>query len=177
MNHTKYYFLVLTVIFSFVLNQANAANSHVHGHAKATLVLDNDKLNFTMTVPAYDILGFEHAPNNKEEEAIVKTTINNLEEHKNWLKFNPNLCSLNKIKVTSPFSHHHDHKSEDNHTHNDFDITIEYLCKNSKEITSVNVIMHHLISKIKTIELQWLAHNKQSLIIINKDQQEVIFDD
>ncbi|MFK8010584.1 MAG: DUF2796 domain-containing protein [Marinicellaceae bacterium] len=151
--------------------------AHVHGQAKATLVLDNDKLNYTITIPAYDLLGFEHVPNNKEQESIVQSTIDELQRHKKWLGFNADVCTLNTIKITNPFSGHHKKGSRNNNEHKDFEIIVNYLCKNSKKLKSVNVFTHHINSKIETIELQWLAHNKQSLIIIKKDQQEVVFYD
>lgn len=46
-------------------------DSHVHGQGELSVATDGDQLQINLKAPAADLLGFEHAPRNKEEMGAV----------------------------------------------------------------------------------------------------------
>lgn len=168
----KYYYTIILIFMS--LSYMNTSEAHVHGQAKASLVLDNEQLNLSVTISAYDLVGFEHSPQNQEQKSIIDSVLSELKSHAKWIDFTPQLCELSDMRIINPFSEHEVH---DEHHHSDFEISADYLCKKPEDLRNIEIRIQKLFSKIKSIELQWLAHNKQGLTILTESQQKVIFDD
>lgn len=123
---------------------SQAAGPHQHGVGMAQLVLADSGFEIELTLPAADLVGFEHQPRNDGERAAVALAIALLEAPDNL--FSPNQaagCSGKLLAIDSPLlvadsaavsqaqtaaaqtpatdhDHHHDHDQHDaGHDHDD----------------------------------------------------------
>jgi hypothetical protein len=55
--------------------QRREAGAHEHGHGKLNIVIDGGNIQFELDAPAHDILGFEHQPKTKEQQARLETAV------------------------------------------------------------------------------------------------------
>ena len=63
-------------------------DAHVHGEATGNLALDESILRLELDIPAYNLIGFEHAPVNAEQQALLDGTIETLEQLA-WIELDP----------------------------------------------------------------------------------------
>ncbi len=115
--------------------------THVHGEALLNVVVDGSDVVIELESPAANIIGFEHAPKNAEQEAAVETAMASLARGNDLFQWpSGGLCRLMGAAVESPFDeaqgeeghgekdhhhggdhdeHHDDHHDEDHGDHHD----------------------------------------------------------
>ena len=59
---------------------AMAAAPHVHGKAQLDIAVDGTRVLAALSVPAFDLLGFERAPRDAKEHARLEDTVDRLED-------------------------------------------------------------------------------------------------
>ena len=80
--------LTTLLISSSLVATVNAETSrehaaHEHGHAAMDLILDGEEMLLEIHSPAYNLFGFEHAPNTAEQKAQVETVLKQTEQYRN----------------------------------------------------------------------------------------------
>ena len=69
----KHFFILGTLLLSAPLAYGKKAlKSHVHGHVKLSVVVDNKQAFIELEGPAESFLGFEHRPKTAKEKASWK---------------------------------------------------------------------------------------------------------
>ena len=76
-------FLMTLTFSSFLWGEKHGA--HVHGQGEMEIVLTETSLEMTLEIPGMDLVGFEHAPMNTEEEAQIAAAIKIIENADNPL--------------------------------------------------------------------------------------------
>jgi len=155
--------------------------THEHGAAEMSVALIDGELTINLNTPAYNILGFEHAPSTDEQIKHVEQQFAQLEQAQALFAIPKNAaCSLQKFELESPFEEHshdeheheeehaehdheHDHDHEEGETHSDIRVSYHYSCEDLAAVNSVD--MSGLFEHFKNLEklnVSWLDAESQS---------------
>lgn len=105
-------------------------SAHVHGHVEFNIAQDGSDLLLEITAPGADVVGFEHAPENAEQEKTLQHAVATLEDSNALFAINPQAqCEIEEVHVEHSLGgqheehEHHDHEGHDHdeHAHHDHD--------------------------------------------------------
>ncbi|MBE4298101.1 zinc uptake protein ZrgA [Vibrio parahaemolyticus] len=127
---------VLAIIIGLYLSTVATAeeyrqhSAHVHGHVEFNIAQDGSDLLLEITAPGADVVGFEHAPENAEQEKTLQHAVATLEDSNALFAINPQAqCEIEEVHVEHSLGgqheehEHHDHEGHDHdeHAHHDHD--------------------------------------------------------
>ncbi|EIV1637191.1 TPA: DUF2796 domain-containing protein [Vibrio parahaemolyticus] len=127
---------VLAIIIGLSLSTVATAeeyrqhSAHVHGHVEFNIAQDGSDLLLEITAPGADVVGFEHAPENAEQEKTLQHAVATLEDSNALFAINPQAqCEIEEVHVEHSLGgqheehEHHDHEGHDHdeHAHHDHD--------------------------------------------------------
>ncbi|ELA8196102.1 DUF2796 domain-containing protein [Vibrio parahaemolyticus] len=127
---------VLAIVIGLSLSTVATAeeyrqhSAHVHGHVEFNIAQDGSDLLLEITAPGADVVGFEHAPENAEQEKTLQHAVATLEDSNALFAINPQAqCEIEEVHVEHSFGgqheehEHHDHEGHDHdeHAHHDHD--------------------------------------------------------
>ena len=137
--------------------------THAHGKAIATLSYSNNQINFHITLPAKNTFGFEHAPKDNHQKAIVDNVTEKLSKPENIIIFQPK-CTSTSYQLTN----HQDNLSGSNSGEEHYDVELEYifLCSSSDTI-SIDFSLFETIPSLEQIEVQYISDHDQQLITLS----------
>ncbi|MFH4765138.1 zinc uptake protein ZrgA [Vibrio alginolyticus] len=133
---------VLALAIGLTLSTAANANeyrqhgAHVHGHVEFNIAQDGKDLLVEITAPGADVVGFEHAPKNAQQEQALKQAVATLEDSNALFAINSQAdCNVEEAYVSHNLSEtheehdhsehdhddhaHHDHEGHEHHDHNE----------------------------------------------------------
>ncbi len=101
--------------------------AHAHGIARLDIAVENGTVQLDLASPASNLIGFEHAPVDSKESAILEQAVANLKQGNKLMAFTPAAqCTQKKVLVKSGLLDHagemdddHDHDAEEEHHHED----------------------------------------------------------
>jgi len=94
--------------------------AHVHGEVSFNIAQDGEDLIIAISAPGADIVGFEHAPENAQEEEILKLALASLGAPEHLFVFNKAAqCQLSEHMIEQSLSSDHDSHEEDEDGHHD----------------------------------------------------------
>ncbi|HCG8517359.1 TPA: DUF2796 domain-containing protein [Vibrio parahaemolyticus] len=100
-------------------------SAHVHGHVEFNIAQDGSDLLLEITAPGADVVGFEHAPENAEQEKTLQHAIATLEDSNALFAINPQAqCEIEEVHVEHSLGgqhEEHEHHDHDEHAHHDHD--------------------------------------------------------
>jgi hypothetical protein len=138
--------------------------------------------------PAVNLVGFEHEPQNIEQQLETERLIRAIQTPENFFAV-PIGCLLDAIDFESPFSgaddfsrgepegeehheeresehaehhegEHEEHDDEHKESHQDIHVTYEWQCSENK-LTRIDVNLFKLYSGFEKIQTQWVVSGKQ----------------
>ncbi|BDP33921.1 zinc uptake protein ZrgA [Vibrio parahaemolyticus] len=127
---------VLAIVIGLSLSTVATAeeyrqhSAHVHGHVEFNIAQDGSDLLLEITAPGADVVGFEHAPENAEQEKTLQHAVATLEDSNALVAINPQAqCEIEEVHVEHSLGgqheehEHHDHEGHDHdeHAHHDHD--------------------------------------------------------
>ncbi|EID7760804.1 TPA: DUF2796 domain-containing protein [Vibrio parahaemolyticus] len=127
---------VLAIVIGLSLSTVATAeeyrqhSAHVHGHVEFNIAQDGSDLLLEITAPGADVVGFEHAPENAEQEKTLQHAIATLEDSNALFAINPQAqCEIEEVHVEHSLGgqheehEHHDHEGHDHdeQAHHDHD--------------------------------------------------------
>ncbi|ELB2160846.1 TPA: DUF2796 domain-containing protein [Vibrio parahaemolyticus] len=127
---------VLAIVIGLSLSTVATAeeyrqhSAHVHGHVEFNIAQDGSDLLLEITAPGADVVGFEHAPENAEQEKTLQHAVATLEDSNALFAINPQAqCEIEEVHVEHSLGgqheehDHHDHEGHDHdeHAHHDHD--------------------------------------------------------
>lgn len=102
--------------------------AHLHGHVEFNIAQDGKDLLIEITSPGADIVGFEHAPENAQQEQALKQAISTLKDADQLFAINRQAkCVIEDVHVShtlgqdSHAGHAHDEHDHDDHKGHDHD--------------------------------------------------------
>ncbi|EHK5109997.1 DUF2796 domain-containing protein [Vibrio parahaemolyticus] len=121
---------VLAIVIGLSLSTVATAeeyrqhSAHVHGHVELNIAQDGSDLLLEITAPGADVVGFEHAPENAEQEKTLQHAIATLEDSNALFAINPQAqCEIEEVHVEHSLGgqheehEHHDHEGHDHEGH------------------------------------------------------------
>ncbi|MCC3844404.1 DUF2796 domain-containing protein [Vibrio parahaemolyticus] len=127
---------VLAIVIGLSLSTVATAeeyrqhSAHVHGHVEFNIAQDGSDLLLEITAPGADVVGFEHTPENAEQEKTLQHAVATLEDSNALFAINPQAqCEIEEVHVEHSLGgqheehEHHDHEGHDHdeHAHHDHD--------------------------------------------------------
>ncbi|MBY5921059.1 DUF2796 domain-containing protein [Ferrimonas balearica] len=77
--------------------------AHVHGEGNLTLIQDGNQVMVNLTLPTDSLWGFERAPENTQEEALIKDTLTHLNAGHRFFTLPENAdCQPTEVTITPP---------------------------------------------------------------------------
>jgi hypothetical protein len=145
---------------------------HVHGVAELNVALDGNVLWIELSSPAVNLVGFEHAPQDAEQEAAVRQATATLEDGARVFGTSPDAgCQLTEAKVTTdieqPGAEHHDdaEHEDDEHAdeaHSEFQASWRFDCAAPDALTQLEVRLFELFPGTEEIEAQVIGRAGQT---------------
>ncbi|MFL1020952.1 DUF2796 domain-containing protein [Vibrio parahaemolyticus] len=125
---------VLAIVIGLSLSTVATAeeyrqhSAHVHGHVEFNIAQDGSDLLLEITAPGADVVGFEHAPENAEQEKTLQHAVATLEDSNALFAINPQAqCEIEEVHVEHTLGgqheehEHHDHEGHDHDEHANHD--------------------------------------------------------
>ena len=100
-------------------------DSHVHGAASLNVAIADSSVFIELNTPWNNIVGFEHAPSNDEQKALVDSALQLLDDPTQLFRFNAGDCVVSEVDVEDAMSEamhdddHDEHKDEHDDEHHD----------------------------------------------------------
>ncbi|HHF3219231.1 TPA: DUF2796 domain-containing protein [Vibrio diabolicus] len=117
---------VLALVIGLSLSTAANADeyrqhgAHVHGHVEFNIAQDGKDLLVEITAPGADVVGFEHAPENEQQEQALKQAIATLEDSNTLFAINAQAnCDIEEAYVNHNLSNSHEDHDHSEHDHDD----------------------------------------------------------
>ena len=157
-------FTLGTSTFSYA-QETRQHGAHEHGTGEINIAVEDNSLTIDLSLPAMNVVGFEHPANTDLEKETLKKAAGTLK--KASLLFKPSAaaqCTLAHSNVESALlatdeahSEHHEQPEE----HADFDASYEFQCANPTALTQIEVLLFQEFSGTTRIKTQWISQNGQ----------------
>lgn len=143
--------------------------AHVHGMASLKIALEEQAVAIELESPAANLVGFEHSPENVEEQQRVDQAVAALGDYRNLLTFTGGTCSQAEADVHSPFgekggesAHDHDAKAEhEGEVHADFEAGYRLQCPSVAAIESIELTLFDRFPGFEKVKVEWVGPGGQ----------------
>jgi hypothetical protein len=143
--------------------------THVHGLATLTIVLEGNEAMVALQSAAYNIVGFEHAPNNNEQRQEIAAALDILREG-NWFTINPEAgCELSEADANTDLT------AKVSSKHADFYANISLICQQPARFNALTVGLFNLVPSLEKITVQWVINGQQGATELSLADNAVIF--
>jgi len=166
---------------------SEAHGPHVHGAARLNVAVDGDSIWLEATLPAADVVGFEHAPESEADEAALAAAVETLKDAESLYRLPAEAgCRLAEASVVSELlepetDHDHDHDKDhdadhahgkdhehgkdgeeaDVHDHADFVATAIFRCAAPAKAVHVDVGLFEAFPTLHEVDAQAVAEAGQ----------------
>ncbi|EGQ8035222.1 DUF2796 domain-containing protein [Vibrio parahaemolyticus] len=199
---------VLAIIIGLSLSTVATAeeyrqhSAHVHGHVEFNIAQDGSDLLLEITAPGADVVGFEHAPENAEQEKTLQHAVATLEDSNALFAINPQAqCEIEEVHVEHSLGgqheehEHHDHEGHDHdeHTHHDHDghegheghdhsehsdhgeFTVQYRfhCAQVGELSHIQTDWFNQFPSTESVNVNLFTDTTQSAISLTKSNTQI----
>jgi hypothetical protein len=143
----------LALLLCLSTSLALAQRAHVHGQGSVQVALENGQLHILMTIPAMDVVGFEHAPSNERQQDAVHIAAARLADVAQVIRLPQAAgCRVEMAEVKSALleaaanagghrhrhHHHHDHHHKPGEEHAEFDGQYQFRCASPDALTQLS---------------------------------------
>ncbi|MEX1221369.1 MAG: DUF2796 domain-containing protein [Idiomarina sp.] len=130
---------------------ASAANTHVHGQGEMLISQEHNRWQILLTLPAADMLGFEHMPETEAQRQKLERVAKQLENNRQLLELNGQ-CSVVKAE--------HNLKNVKHGGHGHHDISISYTLDCESRVTQIQVLFFEWVAT-DLVKAQWVLEQGQ----------------
>ncbi len=129
--------------------------------AKLQLAIDGGKVSLELELPMEDAVGFERAPRNPKEKAMITEVTGKLRDAGTIFKFNPEAkCKPTRGDVKSAaLEQGKDSKEE----HAEFEASYEFTCEQAAALKGVDVNLFDVLKGVKRIDATAVTPRGQTL--------------
>ena len=138
---------------------AHDHHAHVHGVAKLEVAVEGAGINLHLESPLEGVLGFEHAPGNDKERAIVAQMRKAMAN--GGALFAPTSAAQCKFvdgKLEAPSL---DAKHAEHEAHGDLDADFRFTCAEPAKLTGMEVRLFEVFPKMRRIDAQVVSGRGQ----------------
>ncbi|MDN8584644.1 DUF2796 domain-containing protein [Vibrio alginolyticus] len=200
---------VLALVIGLSLSTAANADeyrqhgAHVHGHVEFNIAQDGKDLLVEITAPGADVVGFEYAPENEQQEQALKQAIATLEDSNTLFAINAqancdieeayvnhNLSNPHKDHDHSEHDHddhdeyhdeheHHDghdahHEEHENGGHGEFSVQYRFSCDQVNQLSHIQTDWFNQFPTTESINVNIFTDTMQSAIKLSKDNSQIV---
>jgi hypothetical protein len=147
--------------------------AHEHGGGKLDVAIERHTLMIDLSLPAMNVVGFEHPANNDEEHEQLARAVDMLKD--GMRLFAPSAaagCKLVHAELESALVEegdhhdegHHDDEHDDgehDHEHADFDVAYEFTCAQSSQLSALTLSLFKLFPGTQHLETQLITPTRQ----------------
>jgi len=159
--------VLITLLFGTTgLMAATGLDSHEHGHATLNLAIEDDQLSLEFESPAMNLTGFEHQPENDEQQAAIDTGISLLKQF-NTLFVLSDSANCNLIEKSANWI-----TDSDDGGHAEFRASYRLSCDAAKlEVIELPIFDH--FPGIEEIEAQILLPGRQFAMELDSEHRRI----
>ncbi|MCF7455057.1 DUF2796 domain-containing protein [Vibrio sp. A1-1] len=193
---------VLALVIGLSLSTAANADeyrqhgAHVHGHVEFNIAQDGKDLLVEITAPGADVVGFEHAPENEQQEQALKQAIATLEDSNTLFAINAQAnCDIEEAYVnhnlSNPHEDHdhseHDHDEHEHHDghdahneehenggHGEFSVQYRFSCDQVNQLSHIQTDWFNQFPTTESINVNIFTDTMQSAIKLSKDNSQIV---
>ncbi|MFZ8768977.1 DUF2796 domain-containing protein [Vibrio harveyi] len=174
--------------------------AHVHGHVEFNIAQDGKDLLIEITSPGADVVGFEHAPENAEQENALNNAIAALKDTNKLFAINQQAkCVIEDVHVAHTLGeesheghdhHDHDHDEHDDHHdhdghehheghdhehggHGEFTVEYRYHCDSVADLNSIDTTWFKQFPATESISVNLFTDTTQSATNLSKDNAKI----
>lgn len=140
----KLHVLLATTLFACI-SIAHAQHKHVHGEGRLEAVLDKETLTLSLELPLDAAVGFERAPKNDKEKAMLASAEKILNNPALFQPATAAQCVVQSIQVSMPAF---------TGDHADIDATHIFHCTKPAALSSVETTLFKSLQRLYRLEAQ-----------------------
>ncbi|TOG93253.1 zinc-binding protein [Vibrio parahaemolyticus] len=194
---------VLAIVIGLSLSTVATAeeyrqhSAHVHGHVEFNIAQDGSDLLLEITAPGADVVGFEHAPENAEQEKTLQHAVATLEDSNALFAINPQAqCEIEEVHVEHTLGgqheehEHHDHEGHDHdeHAHHDgheghdhsehrdhgeFTVQYRFHCAQVGELSRIQTDWFNQFPSTESVNVNLFTDTTQSATSLTKSNTQI----
>ena len=168
MSNGKWLMLCLLLMASCL----QAQKAHVHGKGQLQVSAEGKQLNILLTLPAMDVVGFEHAPSSSAQQAAVSEAAERLGNVTGILMPSADAdCVVQSIKVSSELlsieekEHHHYHSHD--HDHADFFVEYQFSCGKPELLRQLDLKLFGWLAQLQ-LDAQALTEHGAQIVTLGQ---------
>ncbi|EGR9013268.1 DUF2796 domain-containing protein [Vibrio parahaemolyticus] len=164
-------------------------SAHVHGHVEFNIAQDGSDLLLEITAPGADVVGFEHAPENAEQEKTLQHAVATLEDSNALFAINPQAqCEIEEVHVEhslggqheehEPHDHegHEGHEGHDHSEHSDhgeFTVQYRFHCAQVGELSHIQTDWFNQFPSTESVNVNLFTDTTQSATSLTKSNTQI----
>ncbi|HCG8621371.1 TPA: DUF2796 domain-containing protein [Vibrio parahaemolyticus] len=196
---------VLAIVIGLSLSTVATAeeyrqhSAHVHGHVEFNIAQDGSDLLLEITAPGADVVGFEHAPENAEQEKTLQHAIATLEDSNALFAINPQAqCEIEEVHVEHSLGGqheehehhdheghdhdeqaHHDHDGHEGHDHSEhsdhgeFTVQYRFHCAQVGELSRIQTDWFNQFPSTESVNVNLFTDTTQSATSLTKSNTQI----
>ncbi|HCE3203052.1 TPA: DUF2796 domain-containing protein [Vibrio parahaemolyticus] len=194
---------VLAIVIGLSLSTVATAeeyrqhSAHVHGHVEFNIAQDGSDLLLEITAPGADVVGFEHAPENAEQEKTLQHAVATLEDSNTLFAINPQAqCEIEEVHVEHTLggqhedhdehAHHdhdkHDHDGHEGHEghdhsehsdHGEFTVQYRFHCAQVGELSRIQTDWFNQFPSTESVNVNLFTDTTQSATSLTKSNTQI----
>lgn len=166
--------------------------AHEHGVAQMFLTVVGEEVLIEVKSPLYNVIGFEHQPNNLEQKTAIKQQMQRIKTGQLIQISAAAKCEMTQQQLNNPFHHKNDELKHDEHNHNNEkhsnehaehkahkDLSFEYQfhCKQPQALNNVNAQpLFKAWPNLQNLRVEWIYKNHQSALTLTADAPSISFE-
>ena len=152
------------LMFTFV----GTLQAHVHGEGQLLIAQENDNWRFEFTLPAADVLGFEHRPEDAQQQQKLNELTQTIETVEKIVTV-PDYCKVTKVEhdLANQFA------NAKGSAH--VDVTFTYFMRCDKDLENVILQIFSVAGSLKAVRSQWITSRGQGASKLNKNNTTISF--
>lgn len=137
-------------------DEFTSLDSHQHGHAVLTLVLEGNEMQLAFQSAAQSVVGFEHQPATVEQQQEVAAAIAVFKQA-HWFSFNADAnCELAQADASTDLAEPQAHAG-----HADFYANYQLLCQRPARLSELQLHIFKLLPTLEHMDVQWIINAQQ----------------
>jgi len=170
LTHTVFILTIGYVVLAASAYASQGAHSaHVHGEAQLNIAIDLNTIHLEFISPAYDIVGFEHSPNNPSQKNQIHQALEKLQNGSAMFIFTKDAgCSMTNSDVHSGLDHRQDHS--------DFTARYTFTCTAPDKLTSMDLELFKTFKGMETVHVQLITNSYQKGMEVHANAPQISLD-
>ena len=165
---------------------AQQLDAHEHGAATLRIAQQAQNLVIELDTPAFNLIGFEHAPSNESQQKTLDDALSKLNDGETAFQFpNAAQCRLVEVNVESSLisphasedEHEHDDEHEDEHdaVHSDFEVFWQFSCREPAKLANINVSLFASFEALADLDVDFITDTDQGSVELSPTNTVISF--